>query len=131
MAFYLDTSAAVKLVVLERETNALSKWCAQAGRSLVSTDLTRTELLRTTRRVAPDQLVQARMVLESLTLLSLTSELCERAADLEPEALRSLDALHLAGALALGDELEGIVTYDERLADAASAQGIEVVAPGI
>jgi predicted nucleic acid-binding protein len=131
VAFYLDTSAAVKLVVHERETTALAKWCAQSGRALVSTDLTRTELLRTTRRVSPGHLAQARLVLESLTLLTLTSELCERAADLEPETLRGLDALHLAGALALGDELEGIVTYDERLADAAMAQGVAVVAPGI
>ncbi len=130
MAFYLDTSAAVKLVVQERETNALSKWCGAPDRALVSSDLVRTELVRATRRAAPEQIGQARLLLESVTLLTLTTELCERAADLEPPTLRSLDALHLAAALAVGDGLEGIVTYDDRLAEAATALGVRVVAPG-
>ena len=47
-----------------------------------------------------------------------------------PDGLRSLDAVHLAAALDLGDELQGLVTYDERLAAAAAANGIPVVAPG-
>ncbi len=131
MAFYVDTSAAVKLVVRERETPVLIKWCNQHDGELVSSDLTRTELLRATRRAAPDRLVQARTLLDSLTVLSLPTELFERAALLEPGLLRSLDALHPAAALALGDDLEGIVTYDERLAGAAAANGIAVVAPGV
>ena len=45
------------------------------------------------------------------------------------DLLRSLDALHLAAAVELGDELDGIVTYDERLSQAASHHGIAVVAP--
>ncbi len=43
--------------------------------------------------------------------------------------LRSLDAIHLAAALDLGDDLEGLVTYDERLANAAMVNGVAVVAP--
>lgn len=54
----------------------------------------------------------------------------ERAAFLEPLAMRSLDALHLAAALELGDELESIVTYDERLTSGAHALGIAVARPG-
>ncbi len=130
MAFYVDTSAAVKLVVRERETPALVKWCEHHDGQLVSSDLTRTELLRATRRAAPESLLQARAVLETFTLLSLRTELFERAATLEPDLLRSLDALHLAAALAIGDDLEGVVTYDGRLAEAASANGLPVVAPG-
>ncbi|MDP1794918.1 MAG: type II toxin-antitoxin system VapC family toxin [Acidimicrobiales bacterium] len=130
MAFYLDTSAALKLVVNERETNALSKWCGAPDRTLISSDLMRTELVRATRRAAPKQLGQARLLLESVTLLTLTTEICERAAELEPATLRTLDALHLASALAVGDGLEGIVTYDDRLAEAATALGVQVAAPG-
>ena len=130
MAYYFDTSAAVKLVVRERETPALVKWCEQHDGQLVSSDLTRTELLRATRRAAPESVLQARAVLETFMLLSLPTELFERAATLEPDLLRSLDALHLAAALAMGDDLEGVVTYDDRLADAAGANGIAVVAPG-
>jgi uncharacterized protein len=63
-------------------------------------------------------------------LLTLPTDLFERAADLEPALLRTLDAVHLAAAMALGDDLEGVVTYDERFAGAAEAQGIPVVTPG-
>ena len=74
-------------------------------------------------------MVQARAVLDSLILLTLPPAVFDRAAMLEPDLLRSLDSLHLAAALELGDELEGIVTYDHRLAAGARALGIHVVAP--
>ena len=127
--FYLDTSAAVKLLFAERESAAMGRWWAVTGPRVVSSDLLRTELLRVTRRVDPEQTTRARALLDSLTLLRLSTTLCERAAMLDPEALRSLDALHLAAALELGDELEGVVTYDRRLAEASRALGIRSVAP--
>jgi hypothetical protein len=128
--FYLDTSAAAKLVVVEQGTAALRRWIASRDDRLFSSDLLRTELLRATRRAAPEQMVQARAVLDSLVLVTLSTAICERAAVLEPEVLRSLDALHLAAALEVGDELEGIVTYDQRLAIGAGALGIRVETPG-
>ena len=127
--FYLDTSAAAKLVVAERGSATLLRWLRSRDERIFSSDLLRTELLRATRRAAPKQMVQARTVLESLLLLRLTSTICERAAMLEPDLLRSLDALHLAAALEMGDELEGLVTYDRRLAEGANVLGISVVAP--
>jgi len=127
--FYLDTSAAVKLVVAERGSTALRRWLGSRDDETFSSDLLRTELLRVTRRVAPDQMIQARAVLDSLILLRLSTEICERAAMLEPDLLRSLDALHLAAALEVGDELEGLVTYDRRLAEGARGLGIGVVSP--
>lgn len=130
MAFYVDSSAAVKLVVEEPETAALSTWAAARDGELVSSDLVRTELIRATKRAAPDRLVRAREVLDALVLMELPTAVFERAAILEPEILRSLDALHLAAALELGDDLDGVVTYDGRLADAARSIGIPVVAPG-
>ena len=129
MAFYLDTSAAVKLVVEERGSTALRRWLREVDAPVVSSDLIRTELLRAVRRGAPEQMVAARAVLDSLILLSLATDTYERAGGLEPDLLRSLDALHLAVALELGDELDGVVTYDDRQAAAAQALGIAVVAP--
>ena len=129
MAYYLDTSAAVKLVVEEVGSTALRRWLQAAEVPIVSSDLMRTELMRATRRGAPDQMVQARAVLDSLVLLTVSTAVFERAGDLEPDLLRSLDAVHLAAALELGDELDGLVTYDDRLASAAQALGISVVAP--
>lgn len=127
--FYLDTSAAAKLVVAENGSTTLRRWVTARGDRMFSSDLLRTELLRATRRTAPEQMVQARAVLDSLVLLTLSTSVCERAAILEPDLLRSLDALHLAAALEIGDELEGVVTYDQRLAAGAEALGIRVIAP--
>lgn len=129
MVYYLDTSAAVKLVVAEAGSVALRSWLNGRETEIVSSDLLRTELLRATRRGAPERMQRARAVLDAVILLSLPSATFERAADLDPESLRSLDALHLAAALELGDELNGIITYDNRLAEAARARGIEVIAP--
>jgi predicted nucleic acid-binding protein len=129
MAYYLDTSAAVKLVEAEPETPALSRWLAAHDGQILSSDLLRTELQRAVRRANPDLMPQARAVLDSVTLLTMPTNTFERAADLEPDVLRSLDALHLAAALELGDDLDGIVTYDDRLATVARHHGIDVVAP--
>lgn len=129
MAAYLDTSALVKLVVAEPETQALIAWVETADLDVVSSDLARTELLRAVRRVAPDRVVRAREVLDSLTLLELTTQIYEEAARVDPSILRTLDSLHLAVALDLGDDLDTIVTYDTRLAEAANANGVRVTAP--
>ena len=129
MPYYLDTSALVKLVVAEAETSALRTWLANADRVPVACDLTRTELTRSVRRLVPDRLLAARAVLDAVTLLELTPAVFEEAGRLDPAIMRSLDAIHLAAALTLGDDLEGLVSYDERLADAARANGISVVAP--
>lgn len=129
MAYYLDTSALVKLVVAEVETPALFAWLREADRRPVSSDLARTELLRAVRRSAPDRAVRAREVLDSITLLEVTSSMFDAAGRLDPVVLRSLDAVHLAAALELGDELDGIVTYDDRLAEAAAVNGVAVRAP--
>lgn len=52
-----------------------------------------------------------------------------RALRLDPLVLRTVDAVHLAAALDPGDDLEAVVTYDGRLAEAAGANGIATVAP--
>lgn len=127
--FYLDTSAAMKLVVPERGSAALRDWMQSRADRVFGSDLLRTELLRAMRRVAPGHMLEARAVLDSIVMLQLSTSVCERAAVLEPDLLRSLDALHLAAALEMGDELEGLVTYDQRLGESASALGIGVVAP--
>jgi uncharacterized protein len=106
VAFYLDTSALVKLVVAEPETLALRGWLKASDRRPMSCDLARTELIRTVRRVASDRVVQARAVLDAVTLIEVTTAIVEEAGRLEPTPLHSLDAVHLAAALALGDDLE-------------------------
>ena len=127
--YYLDTSAAVKLVIAEEGTNSLLRWLESHENQVFSSDLLRTELLRVTRRTVPDLMVRARAILDALVILTLSTEVCERAAILEPRLLRSLDAIHLAAAMEMGDDLRGLVTYDRRLAAGAESLGIEVLTP--
>jgi uncharacterized protein len=129
VALYFDTSALIKLIVAEPETEALRAAVRSSTSARVSSDLTRTELVRAVRHGAPERALVAREVLESLTLLPITTETFESASRLDPSILRALDALHLAAALTLGDDLEAVVTYDRRLADACRAHGVAVLAP--
>lgn len=119
----------MKLVVEEVESEPLRKWLSEARRDLVSCDLARSELLRAVRRVQPNKVLQAREVLDSIIITKVVTEIFEEAGRLDPTLLRTLDAIHLAAALDLGDDLDGIVTYDSRLADAARANGVPVVSP--
>lgn len=130
MAWYIDTSAAAKLIIAEPESPALQAWIATTIEPVIACDLLRTELLRAVRRVDPTQLTRARQVLDAVILITASTATFERAAFLEPLGLRSLDAIHLAAALELGDELDGMIAYDDRLAGAASELGIAVVSPG-
>lgn len=91
--------------------------------------LVRTELLRAVRRSTPGRVLQARAVLDSLTLTDVTTAIFEQAGRLDPMTLRSLDAIQLAAALDLGDDLDSLVTYDERLAEAARLNGIPITTP--
>lgn len=81
------------------------------------------------RRAEPALAVPARAVLDAVTLIEVTTAHFELAGRLDPAILRTLDAIHLAVALDLGDDLEGMVSYDDRLAEAALATGIAVLAP--
>lgn len=127
--FYLETSAAAKLVLAERGSTALRNWLAPRAALVFSSDLLRTELLRLARRASPDLVLQARAVLDGMVLTGLSTATFERAALLEPTPLRSLDALHIAAALETGPRLEGMVTYDARLTDASASLGIPAISP--
>lgn len=131
MAYYLDTSAFLKLIVAEKHSKALRTWADRHDQSLVSSDLLRVESLRAARRLGPEVLLATREMLRAVHLISLTSDICESAAELDPAIMRSLDGAHLATALQLGSDLEGVVTYDERMSEAAAHLGVRVLAPGV
>lgn len=125
----MDTSAFVKLVVEEPDSAALRTWIEGNNSELFSSDLLRTEGLRAARRHSVEALAETRQRLDAITIVAISTDVYERAAELDPLILRSLDALHLAAALTVAGELEGIVTYDDRLAVAASLHGVAVVSP--
>lgn len=130
MADYIDSSAAAKLVVAEAESRALRRYLGRRPGPLFTSDLTRTELVRAVRRLDPSLASVARDVLDAFTIVQLPTSTFERAALLDPPTLRSLDALHLAAALSVGDDLDVIVTYDDRLTAAAREAGVATAAPG-
>jgi predicted nucleic acid-binding protein len=80
-------------------------------------------------RVSQDHVAKVRRQLRTVALVSVDRETLERAGGLLPADLRSLDAVHVAAAMSLGDELGDVVTYDARMAAAATAQGLSVVSP--
>ena len=125
---YLDASAAVKLVVREPESASVRQFLAGEV-TRISSRVLAVELIRAVVRGSPASLEQARALLGVMEFVELDEGIAERAAGLEPAGLRWLDAIHLASALALADELDAFVTYDARQADAAQALGLTVVAP--
>jgi predicted nucleic acid-binding protein len=128
-AAYLDTSAFVKLVVVEPESAALRRFLMRWP-DRTSATLLRTEAVRALRRSGHDSHVgAARRLLRAMKLVRLDEPLLDRAGDLDPRELRSLDAVHLAAALAIGPDLGVLVTYDDRLGDAARQRGLVVESP--
>lgn len=128
-AAYLDTSAFVKLLVVEPESAALRERLRRWPER-VSATLLRTETVRALRRSGHEHLVgTARRLLGAMVLIRLDEPLLDRAADLGPPRLRSLDAVHLAAALSIGPDLAVLVTYDDRLRGAALEQGLDVESP--
>jgi predicted nucleic acid-binding protein len=128
MTWYVDTSAFIKLVREEDQTEAFTRWVS--ARDVCSSDLLRTEA----RRAVTEDASATRLLLEGMlrrtTLIRLTPDLFDVAGELRTTAsLRSLDAIHLAAARRLGRDLEGIATYDRRMAAAAAELGHAVAAP--
>ena len=128
---YLDASALVKLVLPEAESAALLA-VLEAWPIRMACEIARVEVMRAASRASKDAAVERRAeeVIAGLHLLKLDDEILMRAARLEPRTLRTLDALHLAAALSLEDDLGAMAVYDAVLAEAAAASGISVIQPG-
>jgi predicted nucleic acid-binding protein/catechol 2,3-dioxygenase-like lactoylglutathione lyase family enzyme len=128
---YLDSSALLKQVRPEEESGALREWLGLRPEQRVATsELGRIEVLRTARGVGGDKVTRARAVLADVDLLPLDHAVQDLACDIGEPGLRSLDALHLASAVLLGEELTEFVAYDRRLARAARDAGLTIAAPG-
>jgi len=129
--WYLDSSAIVKFAVLERESAAIAAWrdVLDGDDVLMTSELSVAEVLRAVRCVDGDVEV-ALAHLDALEQLVMDRDLLLQAGRLLPLGLRTLDAIHLTAALAAGDDLSAVVTYDDRMAAAARATGLATLAPG-
>lgn len=130
MIVYVDTSAYLKLIVREDETDALRTALTReraTGAVVVSSILLLTELHRAARRLGIDR-TRIDQELTKVSLLRPSDSTFERAGGLPSPHLRSLDALHLSAAIECGATL--MYVYDERLRFAASDVGLSVRTPG-
>lgn len=128
---YLDSSAIVKIVLPEPETAEFFV-LLESYPERVTSALATVEILRSARRSGADEPLfdRAEEVLARLGLIKIDTGVLKAAASLDPRGLRSLDAIHLATALSLKEQLGGMCAYDARLAEAAKANGVDVLAPG-
>ena len=131
MRLYLDSSVIVKLVQTEPESTALRRYLGRhRADDIVTSELARVEVVRAVLPGGAPALGKARRQLARFHQVSLTRDLLDAAATLAPETLlHSLDAIHVASAQLLGGDLGALVTYDERMAQAARAAGLETATP--
>ena len=131
MRLYLDSSALVKLVQREAESDALRRYLrAHRADERVASEVVRVEVVRSVLPGGAPAVAHARRQFARLYLMVMDRDLLDRAATLAPAAvLRSLDAIHLATAQLLGSELRAVVTYDVRMGQAALSLGLTVVSP--
>ena len=125
---YLDSSALVKLAVAEPESKALRQYLRR-NRPHVTSALARTEVGRALLPIGPEAVDRGAAVVQRVELIRVSDRVLRRAVELEPVELRSLDAIHLATAQLLQPGLRSVITYDERMADAARALKIQVRTP--
>ena len=129
MAFVVDSSAIVKLIVAEPHSKTFSTWLKNCKHDLFVSELAHVEVARAIARVDSSLHGQLNTVLERFGTIRVSSQILTIAGVLPPTSLRTLDAIHLASCLILGDDLKGFVTYDSAQANAAKHNGITVIAP--
>ena len=128
MIAYLDSSAFVKLVTEEDESAALAD-ALEAWPDRASSRLLRIEVLRAARLSGAQAVARAAGLLHDVALLPLADSLLEQALDVRPAAVRTLDAIHLATALELGDELGVLISYDMRMLEGARELELDTLTP--
>ncbi|HEV3094050.1 MAG TPA: type II toxin-antitoxin system VapC family toxin [Solirubrobacteraceae bacterium] len=132
---YVDTSALLKLLVREAESEAIEVELLRWGR-LATSIVKEVELPRAVARAReerPDAVIDGSVVLQgvlaSAAIVPLDADIVVKARDVSPVHVGTLDAIHIASALSLGDELAAVATYDHRMQDALAKLKVEVLAP--
>jgi uncharacterized protein len=125
---YVDSSAIVRLAVAEPESPALRRYLSRRA-PLVCSALARTEVTRALLPAGAEAVARGQEVLRRIQLVRINDRVVNDAGQMQPNELRSLDAIHLASARLLGKALKMIVTYDERMAAAAQASVWSVTTP--
>ena len=130
---YLDTSALVKLIRREPESDALADWLdARPSALWVSSTLVEVELPRALRRTDLALLADVPATVARVARYEIDEVVRAAAAAFPDPNLRSLDAIHLATARGIfGGQLTAFVTYDLRLLAAAETSDLPSASPGL
>ena len=125
---YVDSSAFVKLVLAEPESDALRQFLTASPRQLTASTLLEVEATRVARAAGGAAANAMADALRAVVLVDVTPAIRARARLLDPVHLRTLDAIHLATALEVG--VREVLVYDNRLGAAAADYGMSVLSPG-
>lgn len=126
--WYIDTSAALKLLIAETESDVLARALDEQQPELAAGYLLETEVRRAVQRVNSLTQEAAAVVLDSVDLYEMPPSLFREAGLLTGPSMRSLDAIHLTAAVRIG--VDALLTYDHRVRDAATQLGLNVIATG-
>jgi len=129
MTYVVDSSALVKLIVSEEHSKTLGSWVANCNQDLFISELARTEVSRAISRVDSNLNKQFNIIINRFGVIRISTQVLTIAETLSPTSLRTLDAIHLASCIILGDTLTGFVTYDNAQASAALINRINVFTP--
>lgn len=128
--YYADTSAVIKLLAEETDSKAFAAFYDDhSDAEWVSSALLRIEVTRAVVRAAPSLLPDSRDLLPAFSYIAIDDDIVEGAMNEPDRGLRSLDAIHLATARILAPEIDGLVSYDDRLLRAAAEAGLPTISP--
>lgn len=126
---YIDTSAFLKLLGAERESAMIAEAIDASWPHLIASEILAVEATRAGLRIGGAAPAEVTRLLHRVVLQPLSPVIRDSASRVPPPRLRSLDAIHLATAIALGEKVDAIFTYDKRLAEASVDAGLRVLAP--
>jgi predicted nucleic acid-binding protein len=130
---YVDSCTVIKLIIEEEHSAALVTYLSSATLEMISSELTRVEVCRTLIRIGQRERTRAETdaLLSQIAKLPVVAGIIDKAGDAPGPTLRTLDALHLATATRLGPAVTEFITYDKRLAKAATEAGLPLTMPGV
>ncbi|WP_293695418.1 type II toxin-antitoxin system VapC family toxin [uncultured Agrococcus sp.] len=123
---YLDSSVALRTILNVPERNALVAWMQTPDTTFLSSRLLRTEVVRVLRR-DERPLSDGAPLLDRVGLLDITREVHSVAESIERH-VKTLDALHLATALLIGERVT-VATHDMKMLEVAGRLGLRSIDP--
>ena len=125
--YYLDASAILKLIIEEKETNKLEKFIKNKS---CTSKISRIEVMRVINRSIPEAAESTQQILSRFDYINITDSVIRTAESfLGLPTLKSLDSIHVASALSISSEIDGIVSYDKKMITNAKSLGLLVHSP--